>query len=98
MAVNLFNSSDQTLMLMQKQWMSQLNPLLLVSITQGSLLTGINLISGSNTFNHYLGKQMTGWFIVDQDSEASIFRSNPLNSQTLTLTSDAIVTISLWIF
>jgi hypothetical protein len=97
-ALNLFKSSDQTLMLMQKQWTSQLNPLLAVSITQGSLLTNKLLNIGTNTFNHYLGKQMSGWFIVDQDAKASIYRSQPLNSQSLTLTSDEVVTIALWVF
>lgn len=98
MALNLFKSSDQTLMLLEKQWISQLNPLLANILTQGSLLPNISLINGVNTFNHYLGKQQTGWLITDQNSLASIFRSEPLNSQTLTLTSDANVTISLWVF
>ncbi len=85
-------------MLMQRQWSSQLNPLLAVSLTQGSLLPNIALINGTVTFDHYLGRQMQGWIIVDQNALANIYRSAPLNSQTLTLTSDAIVTISLWIF
>ncbi len=98
MPLNLFKTPDQTLMLMQKQWTSELNPLLAVSLTQGSLLPNVNLIKGSNTFDHYLGRQVMGWFIIDQNSQASIYRSAPLNSQTLTLTSDAVTTISLWIF
>jgi hypothetical protein len=99
MALNLFKSPDQTLMLLQKQWTSQLNPLLAVILTQGSLLTGIKILRDvPNTFNTYLGRQMTGWFIVDQDSYASIYRTEPLNSQTLTLTSDENVTVSLWVF
>lgn len=83
---------------MQKQWTSQLNPLLAVSITQGSLLTNKLLNIGANTFNHYLGRQQIGWFVADQNALASIYRSQPLNSQTLTLTSNAVVTVSLWIF
>jgi hypothetical protein len=98
MALNLFKSPDQTLMLMQKQWTSQLNPLLAVSLTKGSLLSDIKLINGATTFNHYLGKQMSGWAVVDINGQALIYRSQPLNSQTLTLTSDAAVTVSLWIF
>ena len=98
MALNVFKSQDQTLMLLQKQWTSQLNPLLAVSLTQGSLLPNIKLINGINTFNHYLGRQMNGWMIADQNAAASIFRSAPLNSQTLTLTSNAVVTVSLWVF
>jgi hypothetical protein len=98
MALNLFKSQDQTLMLMQKQWMSQLNPLLGNILTQGSLLSGQKLINGSTTFNHYLSRQMTGWLIVDQNSLASIYRSEPLNNTTLTLTSSAACTVSLWVF
>lgn len=98
MALNLFKSPDQTFMLMQKQWTSQLNPLLAVSLTQGNLLSNIKLINGVNTFNHYLGRQQIGWMISDQNALASIYRSQPFNSQTLTLTSDAAVTLSLWIF
>lgn len=98
MALNLFKSNDQTLMLLQKQWMSQLNPLLGNILTQGSLLPMQKLVNGSTTFNHYLGKQMSGWIIVDQNAQANIYRSEPLNSQTLTLTSSAVCTVSLWIF
>ena len=98
MALNLFKSQDQTMMLMEKQWISQLNPLLANPLIQGSLLSDLKLINGTNTFDIYLGKQMTGWIIIDQNASASIYRSAPLNSQTLTLTSDALVTVSLWIF
>lgn len=98
MALNLFQSGDIPMMLMQKQWMSQLNPMLSNILTLGSLLPDVKLINGISTFNHYLGKQMTGWFVVDQNGIASIYRSLPLNSQTLTLTSDAVVTVSLWVF
>lgn len=98
MALNIFKSDDQTLMLLEKQWSSELNPLLSNILTQGSMLSNVNIVTGSNTFNHYLGKQMTGWILIDQDSLASIYRSAPLNTKTLTLTSDANVLISLWIF
>jgi len=98
MALNLFKSQDQTLMLMEKQWMSELNPLLANILTQGSLLSNVKLINGNNTFNHYLGKQQTGYIITDQNATALIYRALPFNSQNLTLTSDAAVTVSLWIF
>lgn len=98
MALNTFQSKDQTLMLLQKQWTSQLNPLLATSLTQGSLLQDVTLVNGITTFAHYLGKQMTGWFIVDQNALASIYRSAPLNSQTLTLTSSSDCSVSLWVF
>jgi hypothetical protein len=98
MALKVFQDQDQSLMLLQKQWSSQLNPLLANVFTQGSLLTNVKLINGVTTFNHYLGKGMTGWVIVDQDAQAVIHRSQPLNTKTLTLTSDGATTVSLWVF
>ena len=98
MALNVYKSNDQTMMLMQKQWSSELNPLLANTLVDGELLQNVTLKNGVNTFNHYLGKQMTGWILVDQNAAASIFRSAPLNSQTLTLTSNAALTVSLWVF
>ncbi len=85
-------------MLMQQSWAKELNPVLGQPLLQGSLLLNIALTAGANTFNHYLGRQMLGWFVTDQNGGASIYRSQPMNSQTLTLTSDAIVTINLWVF
>jgi hypothetical protein len=98
MAVKIFQSPDQNLMLMQKQWASQINPALFNVLLQGNILPNVNLINGSTTFNHYLGRGLMGWFVVDQNAAATIYRSKPLNTQTLTLTSDAEVTVSLWIF
>jgi hypothetical protein len=97
--LNIFKSQDQTLMLMQKQWSSQLNPLLSNIMTQGAPLPNITLAANTPlTFNHYLGKQMTGWFIIDNTSYCEIKRTQPLNSTTLTLESSAATTIALWVF
>ena len=99
MAVNVFQSKDQTFMLMQKQWSSELNPLLANTLTQGAFLNNITLIANVPlTFNHYLGKQMQGWYVTDNTAFAQIKRTAPLNNQTLTLESNANTTLSLWVF
>lgn len=98
MALPIQQTSDQGMMLMQKTWASQLNPMLANALTAGSLIPNVVLTDGSTTFNHYLGRQMQGWIIVDQNAAASIWRSAPLNGTTLTLTSSAAVTVSLWVF
>lgn len=99
MPLNLFNDSDQTYMLQQKQWKSELDPLLSNPLTQGSLLKSINLTANTAlVINHYLGRQMQGWFIVDNTSFCEIKRTAPLNNQTLTLEANANTTISLWVF
>ncbi len=83
---------------MQTRWKSLLDPLLSNLWGQGQVLNGIPLIVGTVTFNHLLSRQMVGWVITDQNAAASIYRSQPLNDKTLTLTSDAIVTVNLWVF
>lgn len=98
MALPIQHTDNQDMILMQQKWASQLNPLLASLFIQGALLTNVNLINGVTIINHYLGKQMSGWLIVDQNASANVFRSAPLNSQTLTLTSNAATTVSLWVF
>lgn len=86
-------------MLMQKQWASQLNPLLDNPIIQGFSISNISLVANVPiTLNHYLGRQMQGWFITDINSNAIIWRTKPMNSQTLTLEANANTVVSLWIF
>ena len=83
---------------MQNAWTKELNPVLAMPLNQGIMLEDITLQVGANVINHLLGRKMIGWIIIDQDAQASMFRSQPLNNKTLTLTSDAIVTLKLWVF
>lgn len=98
MALPQIQSPDQTLMLIQTKWASQLNPLLSNKLTQGNLLQNVALINGSTTINHLLSRMMQGWILVDKDASVIIYRSQPLNAQTLTLTSNGAVNVSLWVF
>lgn len=98
MALPITKTDSKDLAIVQTTWSSQLNPILANLLFGGTLLKEISLIAGSSTFNHYLNKQMLGWFIVDKTAAATINRSAPLNSQTLTLTSNLACTISLWVF
>lgn len=83
---------------MQNRWSSILTPVLNNPLVNGSFLKSIVLINGVTTLNHLLGRQMQGWFITDQNAAASIYRSAPLNGLTLTLTSNAAVTVNLYVF
>ena len=96
-STNTGNLAD-TLSRLQTTWKSLLNPLLANQWTQGQLLTDIDLINGATTINHKLSRQMVGWTIADQNASASIYRSQPLNATTLTLTSSAAVTVNIWVF
>lgn len=84
--------------LMITKWAAILNPLLDSPLNSASIISDVKLSIGSNTINHLLGKKQTGWFLVDQQASASIYRSMPFNTTTLTLTSDAVVTVSIGVF
>lgn len=79
-------------------WKSYLDPVLANLLVQGNLVTGQLMVTGSNIINHGLGRQQLGWIITDSNASAAIYRSQPFNSKTLTLTSSAPTTISVWCF
>lgn len=99
MALKIYQTEDQSSMLMQKQWASQLNPILANNLTQGLIIPNIPLANGVPlTFNHYLGRQMTGWIVIDNIAFCEVKRTEPLNLTTLTLEANANTSISLWVF
>ncbi len=83
---------------MQTRWKSLLDPVLTNPLNNASNLTDITLINGITVINHQLGRVMQGWFITDINGAAQIYRSAPFNALTLTLTSNAVVTVSLGVF
>ncbi len=80
------------------QWASQLNPIIASPLSSVSILENINLINGATTINHGLGRTLKGWFLTDINGVATVYRSQPFNDKTLTLTSNAIVTTSIGVF
>lgn len=83
---------------MQNKWASQLNPLLNQPANNGIILSNINLVTGVNVINHKLNKKQQGWIITDLNAAVTIYRSQPFNDKTLTLTSSGPCTINLQVF
>ncbi len=84
--------------LMQTTWAQMLNPIIAFPPVQGTLLTNIPLINGVTIVNTLLGRKMQGWIITDTNAAATIYRSAAMNDKTLQLTSNAAVTVSIWVF
>ena len=84
--------------LMQTKWASILNPLIKSPLNNVFILENVVLNNGVTTINHLLGRTQQGWFLTDINGAATIYRSQPFNSLTLTLTSNAAVTISIGVF
>lgn len=94
----IFKDSNKNFMMHQTSWSAAILPTLNNEINQGILLENIALTAGINTINHLLGRKQIGWQISDIDANASMYRSQPLNDKTLTLTVSAPCNVALWVF
>lgn len=83
---------------MQSSWARALEPLLKDPTNNGLILKNVVLINGVTVVNHRLGRMLQGWNLVDINGAASVYRSQPKNNLTLTLTSSAAVTVDLFVF
>lgn len=93
----IFQTDNKQLSLMQTAWKLILTPFLRNPVLQGITLSGITLQNGSNTINHLLGRQLQGWIITRQNGAASVYDSGATDL-TLTLVSNATITINLYVF
>lgn len=98
MSLPKFQTKDQSFALLQTNWATSLDPVLANPIIQGLALKNVQLVVGTNVINHLLARKQQGYLITDLQGIADIYRSAPFNSQTLTLTSNADVTVNLWVY
>ncbi len=101
MALTNFQDTNKNFQLMQSDWASKINPVLVNPIVNGIILKSVSLIIGSNTINHKLGRKLQGWLLVRQRAAASIFDlqdANAMPDLTLVLSSSAAVVVDLYVF
>ena len=84
--------------MMQTRWASLLNPIIANPTNNISILKNVQLKNGVTVINHLLGAVQQGWILTDIQGAATIYRSAPFNATTLTLTSNAAVTVSIGVF
>lgn len=90
-----------TLSLMQTKWASILNSLIANPSLQSSILSAVNLVSGTTVVNHLLSRKLIGWRIVGINGVASIYDKQATNQTpqtTLILVSNAPVQVTLEVF
>lgn len=80
------------------KWSSTLNPFLANPLNGVTILPNIKLNNGVTIINHLLQQTQQGWYLVDIQGAATVYRSAPFNSTTLTLTSSAAVTVSIGVY
>lgn len=101
MALPQFQSNDKDFQLMQNTWAAQLNPVLANPGLKSSILKNVNLVNGTNTINHKLGRKLQGWRLVRKRSAAEIYDeqdSNQHQDLTLVLMSNASVSVDIEVF
>lgn len=98
MSLALFHTDSRDLTLLQTSWKVELDPVLANPLVNGIFRKGIALINGATTINHLLGRKQQGFILTDINGSASVYRSQPFNNLTLTLTSNAVVTVDIYVF
>lgn len=85
--------------LAQTKWPAEINPVLALPILKGNQIGGIVLkASIPQAINHLLARLPQGWFLVDNTTNAVIWRTKPLTDTTITLEASADTTISLYVY
>ena len=79
-------------------WAAIINPFLGNPTNNVAVLKNIVLATGVNVINHKMGKAPVGWFLTDLNANIVVYRSQPLNDKTLTLTSSGAATVSIGVF
>ena len=68
----------------------------------GVMLDGIVLYAGKlNEISHKLGKVPGGWFLLDKNAQADVWRDPPTNNNAsikLNLRTSADVTVRIWVY
>lgn len=81
------------------KWAATINPVLSLPILNGTQIDAVNLAGGqARAINHLLQRMPQGWFLVDQNTDAIVWRAAAFNNLTLSLQADADVTVSIWVY
>lgn len=92
-------SSSLPWTLAQPKLAAALNPILGLPILNGNQVNNVTLTANiPKAVNHLLQRMPQGWFITDINANAAVWRTQPFNTNAITLESSANVTISLWVY
>jgi len=85
----------------KQRWKALLDPVLANPLLQGRLIENVALSNGTTLINHMLGRALVGWIVTRINAQAQVYDNQNTNNAktiTLSLTSNAAATVSLWVF
>jgi len=81
------------------KWASVLNRIISIPFLSGNQIDGIKLTANVPlAINHLLQRMPQGWFLVDNNANAVIWRAAAFTNTTITLEASATTTISIWVY
>lgn len=100
-AIALVQTQDRNVNQLQGNIKKAVDPVLANPLVDGQILQDVELVTGLNTINHGLGRNLQGWFLVRQRASASVYDTQDDNlnpALTLLLTASAPVVVNLYVF
>lgn len=100
-SVALVQTLDRNINQLQQNIVPRLNRIQAAPVLNANYLQEVDLVVGSNTINHLLGRPLAGWVIIRKRAAAEIYDTQDSNTEkntTLHLTSNAVVTVDLMVF
>lgn len=100
-AIAQVQTSDRNQNQLQSNIITQLTVLIKNPLMSGQILEDVQLLTGSNTIDHKLNRDLIGWFLVRQRSAGNVFDtqdSNDTPNLNLLLTSSADILVDIYVF
>lgn len=97
----IYQTTDRIINALQSNIAQAVRPLQNNPLSDGTLLSGKNLVVGTNVINHGLNAPLQGYFIVMQTAAFNYYdlqATNPTPAKNLLLVSDTAVTVSIYVF
>lgn len=94
-------SDSREVNMLQDNIINALNPLLSLPLSDSNLIRGVELLTGSNSINHGLGRPLIGWILTRKDADENVYdnqSNNPLPERTLLLVSTGDVSVDVMVF
>jgi hypothetical protein len=101
MALPIFKTPNNDLLMMQTRWATDIDPVIDLPINSGVILKSVTLAAGDNSVSHKLGRVLQGWFVVRQRASATIYDKQDSNQHpelSLTLNASGAVVVDLFVF